>query len=170
MKLLELPGGNVWTTVAPDWEATAKSSVSVGMMTSSIHNRMRRGQRALLGQLYGVVCPGLILTAHVFQGLMRPMFVSGNNLADEEKYAFSWAAKKDAILVGDRFDPSLEQMDAPSDRVFVVYISPNKMLDKFPNMWGWIEHWAWVPADPNLSGAPIDWETRYDRKCWSRNG
>lgn len=121
-----------------------------------------------MGQLYGIVCPGLIMTQHVFQGLKRPMLVSDDNSADKAKYAFTWAAKKDARLAGDRFNLTVEQMDAPPGRVFVVYISPNQMLEDYPAIWGWIEHWAWVAAHPDLQGAPIEWDTRYDEKKWSR--
>jgi len=96
------------------------------------------------------------------------MLVSDNDCADKAKYAFTWDAKKDALLGGDKFSPFVEHMDAPPGRVFVVYISPNEMLEKYPDIWGWIEHWAWVSADPDLEGAPIDWKKRYEEKVWSR--
>lgn len=168
MHLFEQPGGQVWITEAPDWDQTGNSSVKVGMSPQSLGRRIERGQRASLGQLYGIICPGLIMTQHVFQGLKRPMLVSDDNAADQAKYAYSWAAKKDALLVGDRFNLSVDHGPAPLDRVFVVYISPNEMLDKFPAIWGWIEHWAWVVAAPDLPGAPVEWQTRYAEKKWSR--
>lgn len=82
----------------------------------------------------------------------------------------TWAAPRDAKLVGDEFNPSLQYFDAPANGVFAVYISPNEMLTDFPDIYGWAEHWAWIAADPTVSGAPIEWNSRFDAKIWSSHG
>jgi hypothetical protein len=120
--------------------------------------------------MYGVVAPGLIFAEHVFEGLRRDMYVRDDKTADKHKLAVTWTAKRDAELVGDKFSPTLRFVDAPPGRVFVVYISINGMLTEFPDVYGWAEHWTWVGAAPDLLGAPVDWNTRYDRKIWSSGG
>ena len=79
----------------------------------------------------------------------------------------SWSQPRDARLIGDPQNPKLEYLAAPSNRVFVVAVSENDMLKDFPQIFGWIEHWAWVAADPDEAGAPIDWKTRYDERIWA---
>jgi hypothetical protein len=155
---------------APNWAGLPnQDTLQLGLTKGSINARSERGQRFLLGQLYGVVNPGLILAKHVFKGLKRDMRVGGDAVAASCKLAITWDAKRDAVLDDgrDRGNPTLSFLPAPPERVFVVYISPNRMLEKFPSIYGWIEHWAWLGADPTLSGAPVEWETRYDEQLWT---
>ena len=171
MELLEQPGGLVRYAEAIDWTSQSPTGVLlIGITNEAIAARARRGLRHLLGQMYGVVGPGMIMAQHVFQGLQRHMYVRDDEEADSEKLAVSWSARRDAILAGDRSDPNLEYQAAPENRVFVVYVSINRSLDQFPDIYGWAEHWTWIANDPNLPGAPIDWETRYTRKLWSKGG
>jgi hypothetical protein len=94
------------------------------------------------------------------------MYVRDNKAADKHKLALTWTANRDAELVGGEFASTLRFVPAPSNRVFVVYVSINEMLTEFPDVYGWAEHWAWVGAAADLPGAPVDWNTRYDRKVW----
>jgi hypothetical protein len=111
--------------------------------------------------VYGVVGPGLIFTQHVFR---RDKCVADDRNAAAKKFIATWAAKRNAGLEGDRCTPTLSYVDAPSGRVFAVYISLNETLTYFPDMYGWADHWAWSAADPKLAGAPVEWDTRYDKK------
>lgn len=168
MDLLSQPGGHVFIADAPNWNnAPGKNHLTIGIWPPAISARAARGQSWLLGQLYGVVAPGLIFARHVFQGLKREMFVGDNTTAAKDKLALSWDAQRDAEAIGSAHDLKLRFCDAPPNRVFVVYVSPNRMLQEFPDLFGWAEHWTWVGADPSLSGAPVEWDTRYDRKVWS---
>jgi hypothetical protein len=71
---------------------------------------------------------------------------------------------------------SIERLAAPPNCAFFVHVSPNAQATDFPDIFGWAEHWGWVdlspPSSPSpsppLSGAPVDWETRYDRRVWSK--
>lgn len=141
--------------------------MTIGVAKKTIEDRLSFGLSVSLGQLYGVVIPGLIFAKHVFQGLKRPMYVGNNPEADGEKLAFAWSATEDARLVGSAQQFGIEFWPAPEGRVFTVYISPNRMLGEFPEIAGWVEHWTWLPSSPTLADAPIDWETRYERKLWS---
>ena len=143
-------------------------SVLLGVPKKSIEAKAERGFSVSLGQLYGIVHSGLIFAKHAFQGFKRPMYAGDDREADGAKISFTWSAKEDARLVGNAQQHSLEFSPAPNDRVFAVYISPNEMLTEFPDIMGWIEHWTWLPKSNSLQDAPIDWETRYDKKLWSR--
>jgi hypothetical protein len=107
--------------------------------------------------MYGVVGPGLMFTQHVFR---RDKYVADDQNAAGKKFIATWAAKRDAVLEGDRCAPTLSDVDAPSGRVFAVYISLNETLTYFPDIY----HWAWIAADAKLAGAPVEWDTRYDKK------
>lgn len=129
---------------------------------------MAQGVRWYLGQMFGVMGPGLILARHVFKGLRREMFVGDDKRAASDKLALSWRPERDARLAGPKENPILEFNDAPKDRVFVVYISLNQMLGDFPDIYGWAEHWAWVQQSAELPEAPVEYEVRFDNRLWSR--
>ena len=169
MHFFKQPGGNVWIAEAPNWtDRPDTDHLKVGITTTSMSAIADRGQSWMLGQLYGVVCTGLIFTEHVFVGLKRSMYVKDDMYASDKKLTLTWSAKRDARLMGTKLSLDLEFIDAPESRVFAVYISPNQMLDEFPEIFGWMEHWTWIASDPGLAGAPVDWATRYDEKLWSR--
>jgi len=98
------------------------------------------------------------------------MYVRDDKDAAKTKLAATWSAKRDCEYMGGPQEGTLRYLDAPENRVFVVYISKNKMLTEFPAIYGWAEHWAWVAADPAIPGAPIDSASRYDEKLWSSTG
>jgi hypothetical protein len=70
------------------------------------------------------------------------MLVRGDSHADVNKLAVTWAATRDARFVGAPEDGRLEYLEAPANRVFGVYVSLNKMLDAYPSIFGWAEHWT----------------------------
>lgn len=173
MELLSQPGGHIFVAEAPIWDRSNESLIRngdhllLGVTKETIKLGATRGMSVYLGQLYGVVAPGLIFTTHLFEGLKRGMLVGDDSNADKHKLVASWAQHQDAYLEGHRNDPTLKFRDGPKNRVFVVVISRNKMLDEFPQIYGWMEHWTWVAADPSEAGAPVDWDTRFDRRIWS---
>lgn len=170
MKPITQKGCTVWIAEAPNWTTpNSNGTLKLGMMPKDIEERAVRGQRVFLGQLYGIVGPGLIMAEHVYQGFKRGMHVSGNSKADRTKLSITWAARHDFILKGDKFNCTLERQDAVPHRVFAVYASPNEMLNEFPDIYAWIEHWTWVAADPCVLGAPVDHTKRYDQCLWSRS-
>jgi hypothetical protein len=95
------------------------------------------------------------------------MMIGNNCDAASTRLVASLAQQRDARLVGTRQNPELEYLEAPRNKVFVVAISRNELLKDFPQIYGWIEHWTWVAADPDETGAPIDWKTRYDKRIWT---
>lgn len=170
LELIQEAGGQVWAAEASDWDKGGPEPLKIGISLDAIQQRARRGLRHMVGQLYGVLGPGLILAEYVFQGLKRDMLVRGDSHADINKLAITWTASRDARFVGDPFNGGLEYLSAPANRVFVVYVSPNEMLEAFPSVFGWAEHWTWLPADPSVRGAPINHDTRFDRRLWIKPG
>lgn len=169
LQLLVQPGGSIWTATAINWTG-GSDPLKIGITPEAIKARASRGLRHVIGQMYGIVGTGLIHAQHVFQGLKRDMLVGDDDNAAQKKLAVTWATNRDAVYAGDKSGGRLEYMDAPENRVFAVYVSPNEMLEEFPDIFGWAEHWTWIAADPELSGAPIDWRDRYDSKIWSQGG
>jgi hypothetical protein len=166
LALLKEPGGVVWVAEAPNWIGSG-SPLKIGISQDAMKGQIGRGLRHMVGQLYGVIGPGLIMAQHVFQGLKRDMYVRNDSRADVKKLAITWAHPGDAVFLGDQFAGELEYGLAPKDRVFAVYVSPNEMLDTFPSIHGWAEHWTWIAADRNTPGAPINWDTRFERRIWT---
>jgi hypothetical protein len=121
-----------------------------------------------IGQMFGIVGPGLIFAQHVFRGLNRDMYVRDDGNAAASKLAVTWSPPRDARFVGDRFSGHIDYMQAPQGKIFAVYLSVNEMLDDYPDVYGWAEQWTWIAEDAQLAGAPIDWNNRYDEKVWSR--
>jgi hypothetical protein len=170
VKLLQQTGGHVWVAEAPDWTGSGASHLNIAVHLPTVMSRASRGLTWQLGQMYGVVGTGLIMTRHVYKGLKRDMYVREDKDAAAKKLVATWAAPRDAELVGEEHNSYLSYVDAPAGRVFAVYISPNEMLTDFPDIHGWAEHWAWIAADPSVAGAPIDWNSRYDSRVWSSPG
>jgi len=166
LELIKELGGAIWVAEAPDWVNGGTQPLRIGIAQDDIQLRAGRGLRYMVGQLYGVLGPGLIFAEHVYRGLKRDMLVRGDSHADVNKLAVTWAATRDARFVGAPEDGRLEYLEAPASRVFGVYVSPNKMLDAYPSIFGWAEHWTWLPADPNVTGAPLDYATRFEEELW----
>ncbi|WP_223478394.1 hypothetical protein [Oricola indica] len=170
LTFLSQPGGNIWAAEAPDWTNSEREVLKIGITGEAIEARASaRGQTWQVGQMYGVVGTGMIFTQHVFRGLKRDMFVGDDRKADRSKYAVSWAAPNDVRFAEDAQGGYLEYYPAPEGCIFVVYISINRMLVEFPDIFGWAEHWTWVDEDPGKSGAPVEWADRYEELVWSRD-
>jgi hypothetical protein len=167
LELIKEPGGATWVAEAPDWIHSG-APLKIGIAQGAIKLRADRGLRHMVGQLFGVLGPGLVMAQHVFQGLKRDMYVRNDSHADVTKFAITWTHPRDAVFAGDPVAGRLEYLPAPKDRVFGVYVSPNGMLKDFPSIFGWAEHWTWIAADPNTVGAPVDWVERYDKRIWTK--
>lgn len=171
LRLLSQPGGEVWVADAPNWiNCASRDSLLIGISTKGVNNRARRGDRTQIGQMFEVLGTGMILAQNVYRGLRRDMFVGEDRLADQKKLAISWKANHDAYFAGDpNIDGHVIRKPAPPNSVFVVYVSVNEMLDDFPQIYGWAEHWTWVREDPRAPGLPVESETRYDELVWRRD-
>ena len=172
MEFLRQPGGYVYVAEAPIWDRSNPTLIRndhlvLGITKETLTTIASRGLSTPIGQLYGVVAPGLIHALHLFRGLKRGMMIGNNRDAAASRLIASWAQPRDARLVGTGQDPKLKYLDAPPNRVFVVTISMNEMLEGFPQIYGWIDHWTWVGADPDETGAPIEWKARYDERIWT---
>ena len=113
MELIKEPGGEVWVAEAPNWIVDSAPPLKIAITLDAITLRALRGFRHMIGQLYGVLGPGLILAQHVFQGLKREAYVRDDSLAGEKKLAITWAASRDAYFAGDPFNGHLDISPSP---------------------------------------------------------
>ncbi len=163
--VLKTANGSDWFAETVNWESSDPHSIrKIGVSKSAIQHRADRGQSWELGQLYGVLATGIISATHIFQGLRRPMSVNGDMEADKSKLIFTWVAHRDAQLSR---EGQISYCAAPLGAVFFVIVSPNLMIDRYPDIYGWAERWGWLEAHSTLRGAPIDFDTRYDTRLWS---
>lgn len=149
--------------------AAPTATGKLGLLCSDMHQIMARGDSTLVAQFYELVVPGTILTKHVFLGLQRPLRTDGNSSADREMLVYTRKPAYDAVWVGGR-DGHVKRVDAPAGCVLTVIVRPNygKHHAEFPEIDGWINHWAWVEEDEALSGASKQWVDRYIMKLWTR--
>ena len=140
LEMLEQPGGAIRVADAPDWINGSGTPLKIGITDDAIRWGARVGMRVRIGQLYDVVGRSLILAEHIYQGLKRDMYVRDDGQAAVKKLAMTWAQNQDAIWVGDETAGSVQTLAAPPNRVFVVYVSPNEMLQDYPSIAGWAEH------------------------------
>lgn len=149
-----------------------------GFMKQRLVDFQNRGQMSSHAQFFGLIKEGLIMTRHCFKGLNRPLFCDGNENGDETKFVFArkpaydYAWRHDFLFelaANGLSDGSHVRFLAPAGCVFVVYMSLNiKHKEAFPNIEAWIESWAWVKEEPELSEAPENWLDRYSAKSWTR--
>lgn len=164
--VLKKPDGSDWYAETINWmDSDPHSTLRIGVSKERFLDRVRRGLTWEIGQMYGVMETGIILVEHVFQGLGRPMTVNGDPDADQSRLVFTWAAHRDAEI--DR-DGSLTFHAAPMKSVFFVIVSPNTELVAHPGIYGWAERWGWLDAHATVKGAPVNFESRYDTRLWSR--
>ena len=106
MELLKQAGGHVYVAEAPIWDSNIPNLIRedhllIGITKERLGTIASRGLWTAIGQLYGIVAPGLIHTRHLFRGLNRPMMVDDNCNVASEMLAASWCQARDARLVGD---------------------------------------------------------------------
>ncbi len=163
MVMKKQTGGEVFTVEALDWD-NQEGSILLGIYWPQVQARANRGLRYSLGQLYGIVEPGAIIANHIYKGLNRAMYINGDSKADKTKIVYCLSPSRDYKLSGDKFSPTLKELDCPENCVFVIIVSPNEELTNFPDIKGWIEHWSWVDACPNDPTAPVENDTRYAKE------
>ena len=147
----------------------AVTDVKLGMLASDLQMYGQRGLGTAIAQLYQLVSPGLILTRHVFKGLVRGLYCDGSASADEDKLVYTRKPSSDYVWNGSGADGAPSKRPPPPGKVFAVVISPNiRHREIYPSVTGWINRWNWVDEDPALAEAPIDWLDRYDKKLWTR--
>lgn len=142
----------------------------LGLMCSDMHDHAERGDSTLIAQFYELVIHGTILAKHVFKGLQRPLRTDGDSKADEQMLIYTRKPTYDAVWIGGR-NGYPKRVNAPPGKVFTVIVMPNtltKHKEKYPEIAGWINHWAWVEEDQALPEASREWVDRYKIKLWTR--
>ncbi len=141
---------------------------NLGMLCKDLQERAARGDSTLIAQFFGLVVPGTILARHIFKGLERPLLADGDDHADKCKFVYTRKPAYDYIWIGEK-EGKMRSQDVPIGCVFAVYVTPNvKHKDQFPEISGWIDHWAWLEEDSGLPEATDGWIDRYDMKVWTR--
>jgi hypothetical protein len=141
--------------------------VRLGVRQDTFQRQILRGRGTVIAQYYGIIQDGLVIAAHAFRGLKRPLSHGSDMNADESVLIYAWRPRFDYEWVGYRHDGQEYRRDPPLNRVFVVLVREEPQPNEF-HVLGSVEHWNWVPEDSGLKQAPIDWEKRYQAKLWSR--
>jgi hypothetical protein len=118
-----------------------------------------------VAQFYGLVKSGLHGAQHLFRGVKRQMEVDGSMNADERVRAYTFRSRYDYVWLGNPHNGQPSALPVTNARVFVVLVREEEPVD---DVVGSIEHWTWVREATDLPGAPVDHETRYNHKIWSR--
>src|SRR5688500_7513924 len=158
--------GPYWDIVEAPSPTDPSKLVKFGVKQDAFQRLRDSGWATPVAQYYGIVQEGLCFTEHVFSGLQRPLAYSGNLRADQDILIHSWRPGVDYTWAGSPQHGSPKQMAPPLRRVFVVLVRKIEP-DEF-GVEGVIEHWNWVEEDSGLRYAPINWDSRYARKIWSK--
>jgi hypothetical protein len=141
--------------------------VKFGLLKADLIRYRGRGLNTALAQFDSIVIPGLIMARHFFRGLNRPLCTDDCMEGDAKKIAHSWRPACDYVWLKPYGRP--QRLDVEGNRVIVVLVGKNERhVEQWPEVYGWIDRWSWVFEDPNLPGAPIDWESRYAEKLCTR--
>lgn len=124
-----------------------------------------------------VVSVGLQTAEFIFRGLNRPLKQRNDMEADADKLVYVWRPnanyqwQRQGGVVSFTSDQVIYK-EPPDGSVFSVVVTPNKdkYLNRYPEVYGWIEHWTWLPADKKDAGRPEGHKTRYEREIWSSAG
>ncbi len=130
--------------------------VKFGILQFDMMRLANRAQNSAMAQFDGIVAPGLIVARHIFRGLKRPLYADGSMEADSWKLVHTWRPAHDFDWPNPEVKP--RRLDPVKGCVFVVLISKNELhLEKWPEVYGWIDRWNWVYEDAYLSEAPLNW-------------
>ncbi len=139
-----------------------------GLTITNLEKRAKNHLHTEIAQFYTLVNDGLILTRHAFSGLERPLYCNDSSNGDKEKFVYTRKPTYDYEWSGGRQGKPIRKK-APKGHIFAVFISPNLDQDGlYPEIQGWIEHWAWIEEDQGLSEAPINWVDRFNNKIWTQ--
>ena len=143
--------------------------VKFGILQDDIIKLADRGQNSALAQLDSIVAPGLISARHIFRGLNRPMLTDHSMDADVPELVYAWRQMWDFDWPAPHGTP--RRWPRPENCVFVVIAGRNiQYLEKWPEVYGWINRWNWVDEDPGVPEAPLNWSSRYAEKMFTRKG
>ena len=171
MKTIQRVGPYLDIVEAPSPE-TYLSVVKLGVRSDSFEGLMHQNLVTTVAQYYGIVQAGILDAMHAFAGLNRPLMHAGDMEADKSVIVYSWRPEVDYVWTRGRFDGIPVSKTPPANRVFVVLVREEKQPNDYAgygSIFGSIERWNWVMEDPNLLYAPVDWQSRYKRRLWSRN-
>ncbi|MBI2504906.1 MAG: hypothetical protein HYW07_16940 [Candidatus Latescibacteria bacterium] len=148
------------------WVRQASASPKRGCIAiteEQLANYLNRGQLPAYAQFVKIVTPGMVNTAHIFRGLKRPLRNDDDPNTDEKKLVYVWTPPRDFEWQGGPVP-----IPRRPRHVFVTIVTPNNLVEEFPDVDGWLERWNWVRESPKYQGHPLDWRNRYTTKLWSR--
>jgi hypothetical protein len=140
--------------------------VEVGIKDSTFRKFESTKQATKVAQYYGNVQDGLIEAQHAFLGLKRPHELDGDMNADKRVIIYSWRPEYDWVWLGSRSASLPERRSPPPRLVFAVLMLLENQEEQ--GVSGSIVQWNWIAEDSKISQAPLDWESRYQEKLWSR--
>jgi hypothetical protein len=132
------------------------NTVKLGIRSDTLKSYISHQLATSIAQYYGLVQDGLRNARHAFRGLKRPLLLGDDAKADQSVVVYTWRSRVDYP----------DTLTALVGRVFVVLVREEEPNDH--EITGAVEHWNWVREDRALPHAPVDWESRYDKKLWSR--
>lgn len=143
--------------------------VKLGLREESFQQLSRHNLPTAVAQYYGLVQDGLPQAVHAFKGLNRPLMLAHDMEADKNVVIYTWRPVEDYVWMGGRSEGKPVAKIPPPNRVFVVLVrEENADFPRVGRVIGSVEKWNWVKEDPRLPHAPVDWESRYNARLWSR--
>lgn len=154
--------------LSPEANPADSKVIKYGVSPELIQSLREQRQYSRLAQFFGLVRKGLILADHLFVGLNRDLYYKGDMDSDDKcliyirrpEYDYEWNIEA-------RTGEQLVKIDAKPKRVFAVVVRAFDEPGK-DNVIGTIRHWNWVKEEPESNGKPIDHQTRYNDRKWSR--
>ena len=164
---IEGPLGPYFEVIEAPSPQNPATMVRLGIRQDTFQRQVARVRTTVIAQYYGIIQDGLVVAAHAFQGVKRPLSHGGNMDADQSVLIYAWRPRYDYEWVGNPHDGQEYRRDPPPGRVFVVLVREEPQPNEF-HVVGTVEHWNWVLEDSDLKQAPINWQQRYQKLLWSR--
>lgn len=172
IKKIKIGGNTIYLVNAVD--ETGGDCV-LGLDAQSVVEPLYKSREASLFAYLAIVTTGVQTAELIFRGLKRPLKQRDNTKADADKLIYVWSPGVDYQWQRPSADASffdegqISYREPLKGEVFFVIVTPNKgkYRDRYPKIYGWIEHWSWLPEDKEYAGHPAGWQDRYDEKVWS---
>jgi hypothetical protein len=143
-----------------------RNTVQLVLRSDTFDQYRQRSLRTAIAEYYAIVSSEIVAAKHCFRGVKRPMAAGTAMDVDERVIVYTWQTSYGAVWVGSQFDGHVLRRAAPPRTVFVVLVREEELNDQ--GIYGSNERWNWIEEDSGLPQAPVDGDTRYGKKLWSR--
>lgn len=151
----------------PDCQWPDGSKALLALHTKHTDGAFRNGGLQQLAYIGGTLPFTLRRPSAIFRGLCR-QHAAHERTVDGEQF-LAYVASPRHTETWESIQRVCQSTLPPPNKVFVAWVAPNvDFIGQYPDVVGWIDHWAWVKSDARNPLYPVEFDGRFVEKLWER--